>query len=175
MTKRAVLCPWQSDQESGSNISDGLETTSDYLTSSSLYVLLWGWCSRDLSTIPGLSTTRAIEITISYADLPLSGRIYRHPLDFLFSVRRLIAAPFSLLSYPCTCPCLNTWRVSQESHSTGKENPYKSLYVGPGNMNHSHDLVKRALHSFPLLSLRWHGNILLARRIGNPGTLFQRI
>jgi len=72
--------------------------------------LLQGRCRRDLSTTPGLSTTRVTEITISYADLPLSGQIYRYPFGFLFCVRRLIALFrfYRKRQYPSIYLCSNT-------------------------------------------------------------------
>lgn len=179
MTKRAVLCPWQSDQKSGSSISNGHETASDYLTSSFLYILLWGRCHRDLSTPPSNppynECDRNYHFIRRFASVP--GKFIGVPSAFLFVFVDLSPPPLiSLLSHliadtslPIPVRALGAYR---RNRTWGKENPYKAAPCRTENTNRSHDLSQRSPAAFiSLFSLRWHENILLARRTGNPDSL----
>lgn len=155
MTKRAVLCPWQSDQESGSSISDGLETTSDLPhlfvpIRLALRVVpsrfinyprpLYDACDRNYHFIRRFASVRA-NLSMSFRLSFFWSSTYRHPF-FAFIVIAGTPVPVS------------AWTLG--AYSRGRENPHKSLCAGPGNTNHSHGLVKRAVAFIsPLLSTTW--------------------
>lgn len=80
--------------------------------------------SRFINHPPGHPTTRATEITISYADLPLSRQIYRRPFTTFFPVfADLSPSPLALIvsSAPISS------RVPQESPGGERENPCTRL------------------------------------------------
>lgn len=148
MTKRAVLCPWQSDQKSGS-ISDGHETASDYLTSSSLYILLWGRCRRDLSTTlrPYNACDRNYHFMRRFACVP--GKFIGVPSVFFFCVRRLIAAPyFAFIAFNRRYPSARALGAYRKNRTWGKGDSYKA----PCMQDRKHESFAWSRRDHPLRS-----------------------
>lgn len=92
MTKGIVLCPLP--RIGREQYSRGQRL---HLLRIPIYLALRALPSRFINYPPGHPTTRATEITISYADLPLSRQIYRRPFNFFLVFVDLSSSP-SLLS-----------------------------------------------------------------------------
>lgn len=77
MTKGVVPCPLP--RIGGEQYSESQRL---HLLRVPIHLALRAVPSRFINHPPGHPTTRATEITISYADLPLSRQIYRRPFNF---------------------------------------------------------------------------------------------